>query len=185
MRRLFLFMMVTLDGYFEGEDHDFSWPNADNQEFHDFALENLSNTDAIVMGHRTYDLMNEHWPTMEAKRDDPDTAAFMSNTMKYIAAHQDFDPGWEQALVKVGDPKQWVRDLKNSDGKDIVILGSNELSVSLVEAGLIDEYQLMYNPVAIGSGTPLFKGLQGRLNFQLTTQRAFANGNVLLTYKQR
>lgn len=185
MRRLFVFMMVSIDGYFEGVNHDFSWSNADNQEFEDFALENLSNTDALVMGHRTYDVMETFWPTDEAKESDPRTAAFMTNTMKYVASRQGFEPEWENVTVKVGDPVAWVQELKQADGKDIAILASSELCVSLIEANVIDEYQIMYNPLALGAGTPVFNGLNHRVDFELLSSRPFKNGNVLLTYKRK
>ena len=58
MRKTFLFMMTTLDGYFEGPDHDISWHNANNAEFTKFADDQLDQTDTLVFGRKTYELMN-------------------------------------------------------------------------------------------------------------------------------
>ena len=53
----------------------------------------------------------------------------------------------------------------------------------LAQQGLIDEYQIMVDPVVLGDGTPIFKGIKHRLNLKLTTTRIFRNGNVLLCYQ--
>ena len=63
------------------------------------------------------------------------------------------------------------------------MFGSSNLCVTLIEAGLIDEFRLMINPVVIGSGTPLFKGIKQKLDLKLISERRFGNGNVLLSYK--
>lgn len=182
MRKLFLFMMVTTDGYFEGVDHDISWHNAANEEFNEFALKNLVGTDAIVMGHRTYNLMASYWPSEDAVKNDTETAAFMTNTQKYIAAHEDFDPGWANVEVMT-DPVAKIKELKELHGGELALLGSNELCVSLMEAGLVDEFRIMYNPTALGSGTSLFTGLTKRIDFTVQSVRTFESGNTLVVYR--
>lgn len=59
-----------------------------------------------------------------------------------------------------------VRRLKAHEGKDIAVFGSNILAVSLIEAGLMDEVRIMVNPVTLGAGTPIFKGLQRRIDLK-------------------
>ncbi|MEX2028251.1 MAG: dihydrofolate reductase family protein, partial [Candidatus Curtissbacteria bacterium] len=68
-------------------------------------------------------------------------------------------------------------------GRDMAIFGSNNLAVSLVQEGLVDEFRIMVNPVAIGAGTPLFAGIEEKLNLKLINTKAFGNGNVLLSYQ--
>jgi dihydrofolate reductase len=65
---------------------------------------------------------------------------------------------------------------------DITILGSGSLVSQLAQHNLIDHFQLMVNPIVLGSGTPLFKGIQHRLNLKLVETRPFKSGVVLLTY---
>jgi len=184
MRKLYLFMMVSLDGYFEGYNHDLSWHNANNEEFKRLVEEHSINTDAIVMGRVTYELMKDFWPTDEALKLEPETAAFMTNTQKYAVSHKPFDPGWENAEVIHENIFEGINALKQKDGKDIAIFGSNMLTVSLMEEGLVDEFRLMVNPVAIGSGTPLFHGIKSRVDLTLDSVRKYRSGNVLLTYKR-
>jgi dihydrofolate reductase len=70
MRKIFLFMMVTLDGFFEGPDHDLSWHVVD-AEFNDFAQAQMREADTILFGRRTYQLMESFWPSPEGLIADP------------------------------------------------------------------------------------------------------------------
>jgi dihydrofolate reductase len=65
----------------------------------------------------------------------------------------------------------------------MTLLGSGSILTQLAEEGLIDEFQFMVNPVALGEGTPIFKNIKHRLNLKLTSTRTFKNGNVLLCYQ--
>jgi dihydrofolate reductase len=72
--------------------------------------------------------------------------------------------------------------LKASPGEDMTVLGSGSVVAQLAAAGLIDEYQLVLSPIALGGGRALFAGLPARLSFKRDSVRAFDNGNVVLTY---
>ncbi len=174
-------MMVSLDGYFEGEDHDLSWHNVDG-EFNDFAHEQLRETGALLFGKRTYDLMAGFWPTPQAQAVDKETAAAMSALLKVVVSEKPFTPSWQPTKVITADVHDEITKLKSESGKSIAILGSNALCVSLMEAALVDEFRLMVNPVVIGKGTPLFAGLAKRLKLNLIDSRVFKSGNVLDRY---
>jgi dihydrofolate reductase len=73
--------------------------------------------------------------------------------------------------------------MKKEPGKDMAILGSGSLVAQLGQAGLIDEFQVMVNPIVLGKGRSMFDGLENRLNLKLAQTRAFKNGNVLLSYE--
>ncbi len=75
-----------------------------------------------------------------------------------------------------------VRKMKQQSGKDLTLLGSGTI-VSQLAQGLIDEYQILVNPVAIGKGRTMFEGLKNKLVLKLTKTRTFGNGNVLLCYE--
>ncbi len=76
-----------------------------------------------------------------------------------------------------------IEKLKKQPGKDIAVFGSNNLSVSLLQLGLIDEIRILLNPVVIGKGTPLFHGTKQKICLKLLKTRNFDSGNVLLHYK--
>jgi dihydrofolate reductase len=78
-----------------------------------------------------------------------------------------------------------IRKLKAQPEKDIAIFGSNVLCVSLMEAGLVDEFRIMTCPVVLGKGTSLFAGLSKRINFHLAKQREFDSENLLRYYTVR
>lgn len=183
MRKLFAFEMVSLDGRYEGQNHDLSWHNAKNEEFDRLQAENLVSTDAILMGRRTFELMRTYWPTEQASADDPEMARFMNDTAKFVVSHDPYEPGWTNTASIHGDQAmEHVRQLKSQDGQDIVVLGSSNLCGSLLGARLMDQLRVMVNPVVLGVGTPLLDGLTERIGLRLISTRAYESGNVLLTY---
>jgi len=181
MRSLFAFMMVSLDGYFEGVDGDLSWHNVDG-EFNDFAIKQLGEIDTLIFGRKTYEMMANYWPTEMAIADDPIVAERMNSIPKLVVSHSLKRADWNNTKL-VSDPSQVIADLKASPGKSIAIFGSSSLCVSLIEMGLIDEFRLMYAPVLIGDGTSLFDGMPSPLKLELIDSKAYASGNVLMRYK--
>lgn len=176
-------MMVSLDGFFEGPDHDLSWHNADNDEFADFANEQTASVGGILFGRRTYDMMADFWPKPIGEEADPTTAKLMNQAQKYVVTHHSFESEWENTEVITTDVQEKIQELKAQNNKDLAVFGSSNLCLTLLEAKLLDELRIMVNPVVIGSGTPLFHGYKYRLKFQLIDSRPFKSGNVLLTYK--
>jgi len=179
-------MMVSLDGYFEGPDHDLSWHIVDI-EFNDFAAEQMQEADTILFGRRTYQLMESFWPSQAGLEGDPVVARLMNKTPKVVIS---------KSLGRVTETEHWknvrlikenvvdeIKKLKNRPGKDIFLPGSNNLCVSLLEWGLLDELRLMINPVVIGKGTPLFQGIKQKISLELIKVRSFASGNILLHYQ--
>lgn len=175
MRKTFLFMMVSLDGYFEGKDHDLSWHNVD-EEFVTFADWQLDQADTLVFGRKTYEMMASYWPQ---ENEEDSTARRMNATNKIVFSHNPMDVSWEHTTAAT-DVLATMQQLKMQPGKEIAVLGSSNLGKAMLEANLLDEVRIMVNPVFVGEGTTLFDGLNKKL--RLTDTRTFANGNVLLTY---
>ena len=181
MRKVFLFMMTTLDGYFEGPNHDITWHNAGGEEFSNFANNQLDEADTLIFGRRTYELMADFWPSDEAIEIEPGTAARMTTLKKVVFSHTPMTTDW-QNVESSTDVAGKMRELKNMPGKDIAVLGSSNLCITLLEEGLLDEIRIMVNPLVIGNGTPLFDGIDALHRFTLKDTRTFKSGNVLLTY---
>ncbi len=181
MRKIFLFMLVSVDGYFEGPNHDLSWHNVD-AEFSAFANEQLGDIGTLLFGHRTYELMAGVWPAPLGTMANPTTAKLMNTISKVVVSRALFNAGWNNTAVVSGDAIGGIKELKKLPGKDIAIFGSNNLLVSLMEHDLVDEFRIMVNPVALGRGTPLFAGLGKRVPFRLVGTRRFKSGNVLNYY---
>lgn len=171
-------MMVTLDGFYEGVDHDISWHNTDT-EFTDFANEQLDTIDTIIFGRKTYEMMAKFWPTQLALKEEPETANIMNNLSKVVFSHEEFGAEWDNTVVST-NLVETVKELKSQKGKEIAVMGSSHLGKDMIEAELIDEIRIMVNPLLIGDGSTLFEGLSKKLRLKST--RAFTNGNVLLVY---
>jgi dihydrofolate reductase len=182
MRKVLFFMLTTLDGYFEGPNQDISWHNAGDEEFNQFAIQQLDNVDTLIFGRLTYELMVGYWTTDFAKTNDPIVAAKMNSTPKLVFSKTLEKVAWENTRLIHDNYVAEMRALKQQPGKDMVILGSSDLAVTFIEHGLIDEYRIMLNPLALGGGKPLFQGIPGRLDLKLVHTRVFKSGNVLLYY---
>jgi dihydrofolate reductase len=189
MRKAYVYMSLSLDGYFEGRDHDLSWHNVDD-EFNTFAVELLSGTDLFIYGRRMYELMESFWPGAPddptVSKEDLEIARSLNHTPKIV---------YSRTLDRVVENKNWtnvelkrdfdpeaIRRLKKEPGKAIGV-GGSELAVAFLKAGLIDECVFMMTPVVVGTGTPIFKGLDHRLGLELIGSRTFKSGNLLITYR--
>lgn len=186
MRKLFLFIMVSLDGFFEGPEHDINWHHVDG-EFGKFAIEQLDETDTILFGRRTYELMESFWPTKAGLEGDHETAVRMNTLRKVVFSKTlkgvEETENWKNVRLVKDNIAEEVNKLKAQPGKKMTVLGSSDLCVSLLKLGLLDELRIMVNPVVLGKGTKLFQGFDQKLNLTLTKSRTFKNGNVLLYYQ--
>ncbi|HEY4666245.1 MAG TPA: dihydrofolate reductase family protein [Anaerolineales bacterium] len=184
MRRLMVFNQISLDGYFVDGNGDMSWAKSDRDpEFDAFVEQNASGEAELLFGRLTYELMASYWPTPLAIENDPVVADRM-NTLPKVVFSKTLDKApWQNTKLEKGVLLSTVRKLKEESGPDIVIFGSGSLVSQLARAGLIDEYQFVMIPVALGKGRTMFDGIPDRLNFKLTKSRAFGNGSVFLSYE--
>jgi len=182
MRKVILFNLTSLDGYFEGPNRDINWHNVDD-EFNEFAIQQTSEFGAFLFGRVTYELMASYWPTEDAKRDDPTIAELMNRLPKIVFSKTLKNAEWENTKLVNDDFVEAVSKLKQEAGKDIAIFGSSDLAVTLIEHGLIDELRIMVNPIVLGEGKPLFKGIKSKLDLKLVKTRVFKSGNILLYYE--
>lgn len=173
--------MVTLDGFFEGPDRDISWHHVD-EEFNEFAIHQLNEIGTLLFGRVTYQMMASYWPTEMAKKDDPAVAELMNNLPKVVFSKTLGKAEWNNTRLVKQNAVEEVAKLKRQSGKDIAIFGSSNLAVTLAEHDLIDEYRMIVNPVFLGQGTPLLKGIRNKLDLKLLTAKVFESGNVLLVY---
>ena len=73
--------------------------------------------------------------------------------------------------------------MKTQPGKDMVIFGSGSIVSTFMQLGLIDEYRIIVNPIVLGNGNPLFKGIKDKHNLKLLKTRVFSSGVVILYYQ--
>ena len=181
MRKLVVFNLVTLDGYFAGSGGDISWHNVD-AEFQEYAEKNSSSGNTLMFGRVTYELMAGYWPSPDALKNDPVVARGMNSASKIVFSRTLNKAEWGNTRLVKEDMLGEVRELKKQSGKNLTILGSGSIVAQLAQAGLIDEYQFMLSPVVLGKGKTMFEGIEDRIPLKLTESRTFGNGNVLLCY---
>jgi dihydrofolate reductase len=179
MRRLVVWNMMTLDGYFEGRKpwdlgfHETVW----GDELEAFSLEQGQEIGTLLFGRRTYEGMASHWTTATGP------VADMMNAGEKAVATRTLDKAtWNNTRLLKGDAVEAVRRLKAEDGKDIYVFGSADLLASLLAAGLVDEYRLCLVPVVLGGGNPLFKPQDQQVKMRLESARPLKTGGVILTY---
>jgi dihydrofolate reductase len=184
MRKLVVFNQVSLDGYFVDKDGDMSWAkNNQDPEFQAFTEENATGGGMLVFGRITYELMASYWPTPYAIKNDPVVAKRMNQLPKVVFSRTRDKVSWNNTELVKGDVATEIRKMKKESGPDMAILGSGSLIPQLAPEGLIDEYQIMVNPIVLGKGRTIFDGIKNKLHLKLTTTRPFQNGNVYLCYE--
>jgi dihydrofolate reductase len=184
MRKLTAFNNVTLDGYFTGANGDFSWAHAgnDDAEYNAFVADNAKGGGQLLFGRVTYELMASYWPTPIATRNDPTVAERMNSLPKVVFSRTLDRPSWNNTKLVKGSLVAEIRAMKQGPGKDMAILGSGSIVAQLAQEALIDEFQLIVNPVVLGRGRTMFDGVKEALSLKLTKSRTFGNGKVLLCY---
>lgn len=178
MGNLSVFNFITLNGFFEGPNRDISWHKHD-ADGSAYAAEGLKSGNTLLFGRVTYELMAGYWPTPQAIKNDPVVAEGMNSAEKIVFSKTLTKTDWKNTRVVKDNMADEIKKLK-AMGKNMTILGSGSIVTQLTDAGLIDEYQFMVDPVILESGTPIFKGLKNKLNLKLTASRIFKNGSVLL-----
>ena len=187
MGKLIAFNNVTVDGYFAGPNGDIGWAHEgrNDAEFNAFVAENAKAArpgDMLVLGRITYELMASYWPTPLALQNDPVLAERMNELPKLVFSRTLNHTSWNGTTLVHGDVAAEVQRRKH-DGRNMTILGSGSIVSQLTQTRLIDEYQIVVNPVVLGRGRTMFDGVADRIDLKLTRSRTFGNGNVLLCYE--
>lgn len=180
MRKLLVFESISVDGYFADAQGELGWAHAAT---HDPQLDawveaNASMGGELLFGRKTYQMMEAFWPTAAAAQQMPVVAQGMNAARKHVASRT-LQPTWNNTQLLEGELIASIRSLKSSDGPGLTVLGSGSIVVQLADAGLVDEYQLLIVPVALGAGRTIFNT---SCKLRLLCQRAFRCGNIAVTY---
>jgi dihydrofolate reductase len=181
MAKLSVFNFTTLNGYFAAPDGDTSWHRHGEEELQ-YSKDSLASNDILLFGRITYEHMVAFWPTDQAKQTMPDVAAGMNRAQKVVFSRTLASADWENTRIVSGAIEDEIRRLKTG-AQDMTILGSGSIVTQLSDAGLVDEYEIMIDPVALGDGVPMFQGMKRTLNLELASTRTFKSGVVLHSYR--
>lgn len=182
-RRLMVFNSVSLDGNFTDGTPDVNWAHARDEEWQKFTRENAGGDAELIFGRKTYEMMASFWPTEAARQRMPEVAEGMNTLPKVVFSRTLSETPWKNTRLVKGDMVAEVRKMKSEPGPGMVILGSGSVVSQLTEAGLIDELQIVVNPIVLGRGRTLFETVKKSVPLKRVDTRAFGNGNVVLTYR--
>jgi dihydrofolate reductase len=183
VRKLVASTYVTLDGIIQPLDWSAqSSSDTDREERGAFARDLLFESDALLLGRETYEIFAGAWSSRTSADDGPGEAGFIdriNSLPKYVASTTLTEPLAWNATLLTGDIPTAVAKLKQQPGQTIVMYGCGELARTLLEHGLIDEFQFWVYPVVRGSGVRLF-GDGTRADLKLVETRALGAGIAVL-----
>ncbi len=185
-RRLFVSMVVSLDGYIEGPQGELDWFMDGDPQFEQYCDEMVDTVGLAIYGRRSYEQMASFWPGAET---DPqpganlDFARKMNALPKVVLSRTLEHATWNNTRIVSERVAETIRELKQQPGKPIVAWAGADLVATLSKHGLIDEYRLIVHPVLLGSGTPMFKGIEERQGLRLVRTTQLGSQLVVLCYE--
>lgn len=188
MRKLKLQVQLTIDGFISGPNGEMDWLTFDwDEALKQYVTDLTEPVDCIVLGRKLAEGFIPHWAGVAADPQNPEHAAGQkfAGTHKVVFTKTLEESGWANTVLAKGDLVDEITALKNQTGQDIIVYGGATFVSALIKHGLIDEYHLFVNPVAIGSGLPIFQALDSRLDLTLAKATSFACGIVVLQYEAK
>lgn len=184
MGKLTYGMNVSVDGYIADAKGDIGWSEPD-EELHQYWNDMTRENALSLYGRRLYELMAAYWPTADEAPDaTPVTVDYAQawRAMPKVVFSQTLESvGWNSRLER-GDVVEAATRLKAETDGVLEVAGAT-VAAPLVQAGLVDEYRIVFTPTAVGGGTPFFPALPSWISLRLLENRTFPNGAVLLRYE--
>lgn len=180
MRKIVVWNLMTLDGYFEGVKpwdlsfHDIAW----GKELENFSLEQAKDVGTLLFGRKTYEGMAAYWSKEKGA-----IADFMNSVEKVIVSDAPIETSWNNSSLLGANFKDSINLLKNKSGKDIYVFGSAYLTSELLKHKFVDEIRICLAPIILGAGNPLFKSPRESTRLRLLESRQLTTGGVILRYK--
>jgi len=209
MRKLILKISVSVDGFVGTTDGDVTWLfNSMSDESTAWVLDKISYGDFHIMGSRTFHDMAAYWPTSTGPFAAPmnripkivfsrlgiTTPGDPDKTTTAVKKTSQRDRAKGMPLAETPDTASWVNariesdlagtlaKLKKEEGKPIIAHGGAGFVQSLIATGLIDEYNFLIHPVALGTGLPLFPPMDKPKDLKLVASKTFKTGAIANTY---
>jgi dihydrofolate reductase len=188
LRKLKLQVQMSIDGCIAGPNGEMDWMvGLQDDKGNKYVNELTESIDTILLGRKMTDVFISTWSDVINKPDDPwyALAKKMIGIPKVVFTKTLNKSKWINTDIATGDLTDEIIKLKSRDGKDMVVYGGASFDSSLIKLGLIDEFLLFINPVAIGNGMTIFKDLNEIQKFNMVKSIAFDSGVVLLHYETR
>jgi len=178
-------MHISLDGFVAGPNGEMDWIKVDEELF-DHVGKRIGEGNTALYGRVTYEMMEGYWPTAgdapDASKHDIDHSRWYKKVHKVVLSKSMNDASLPNTTIISDRIAEKVEEIKQGVNGDILVFGSPRATHSLIELDLIDGYWLFVNPILLGQGIPLFKGVKERTKLKLLSTRPFANGVTELSY---
>jgi dihydrofolate reductase len=185
MRKIIACEFITLDGVIQNEENDgdgfkhggWFFPYAD-EVTGAVVEERLAKPVDLLLGRKTFDGWETFWPTH---------SNFWPNVMtatKYVASNTRDSSDWQPTVFLSGDLAENVRQLKQSEGPDVHVMGSADMLQTLFKEDLVDALELMIIPVTLGAGKRLFRDGTIPASFKVTSGQVAPKGIIIATYER-
>jgi dihydrofolate reductase len=189
MRKIVSFVHVSLDGFVASTDEGMAslgWISI-TEDLFDYVEQRIGTTDSALYGRVTYQMMESYWPTAadqpNATRHDIEHSRWYKQATKIVLSRTMQGKNLPNTKIISSDLADEITKLKQGAGSDILMFGSPTATHALMAENLIDEYWLFVNPILLGQGVPLFKGIKNRTTLRLVTSKVFPSGVVCLQYE--
>jgi dihydrofolate reductase len=188
MRKVVLLEHVSLDGFVAGPHGEMDWIQVGDDALWDYVTALTADADAAIYGRVTYQMMESYWPTAAdnpgATKHDLDHARWVNAATKLVFSRTLTSVSWQNTRLISDGIAEVIEAEKRQPGKNLLLIGSPGLAQSFMALGLIDEFRLNVNPVALGEGLPLFARRPERIGLTLAGVTTFASGVVGLCYEK-
>jgi dihydrofolate reductase len=189
LRKLKLHVQMSIDGCIAGPNGEMDWMvGLLDDKIIKYENEFIESIDTILLGRKMTDVFISYWSDVIKNKPDDPWYAFakkMIEIPKVVFTKTLNKSKWINTDIATGDLTDEIIKLKSRDGKDMVVYGGASFDSSLIKLGLIDEFLLFINPVAIGNGMTIFKDLNEIQKFNMVESIPFDSGEVLLHYEAR
>lgn len=186
MRKLKLQMQISVDGFVAGPNGELDWMTANfDPKLIEFINALTDSSDTILLGRKMTDGFVNYWENVVNNQPDSPEYSFarkMVETPKVVFSRTLDESKWNNTRLARGDLVEEVTHLKNQAGKDMIVYGGAGFVSALIQAGLIDEFNLFVNPIMINKGMRIFDSLDQRQALTLQQATAYECGIVVLTY---
>lgn len=186
MRKLKLQVQISVDGFIAGPNGEMDWITWNwGDDIKKYVTALTDSVDTIFLGRKLAEGFIPHWQSVVSNPNNPEHAFGneMINRPKFVFSKTLSNSLWDNTTVINGDSANEIKKIKGQSGKDIIVYGGASFVSFLIKENLIDEYNLFINPVAIGTGKPIFIDLNQKQDLTLVESRLFDCGINLLCYK--
>lgn len=186
MRKVKLQMQMSIDGYVAGPNGEQDWMTWEqDDELLAFINSLIDSSGTLLLGRKMTDGFVKHWEN--AVKNNPDTpfAKKLVDIPKVVFTKTLDKSTWNNTTLAKGNLAEEIANLKKQNGKDIIVFGGAGFVSSLIKEGLIDEYHLIVNPVAIGNGMTIFKSLDRMQKFSPIESKLYSGGKTVLSFKTK